>query len=277
MGSGLFATRDIPRGTRIISDSPTISVSRVEYESLMHSIDMSAISSEAGMASAFNKASDTAEALEFCKNLSTLPEDTPQKISALHCGDAQLKRATTNAKPAIRKWLTDNTDLAGKKRQDAVKATTKRFAIYHSNRVQLGNGGKLGFGLFANYSRLNHSCSPNAHHSYNPTIGRLTVHATRDIKKDEQLFANYIGPLCRPKEERAKIIGPSWGFDCRCGACTNPGIDEFRRQMSMLDGAVSASYNPSAGISKQAALQAAECLVALMEQQNLQGIELCKT
>ena len=47
-------------------------------------------------------------------------------------------------------------------------------------------------GVFVTASRLNHSCVPNVHHSYNPTLKSATVYAIRDIEPNEELLTSYI-------------------------------------------------------------------------------------
>jgi len=46
-------------------------------------------------------------------------------------------------------------------------------------------------GIFPNVARINHSCVPNAFYSWNEAIGRLTVHAVKDIKKGEEITIHY--------------------------------------------------------------------------------------
>lgn len=45
-----------------------------------------------------------------------------------------------------------------------------------------------GQGVFFIASRMNHSCVPNVHHSYNPTLEQELVYAIRDIYQGNQFF-----------------------------------------------------------------------------------------
>ena len=46
-------------------------------------------------------------------------------------------------------------------------------------------------GIVLTASRMNHSCLPNVHHHFNTALGRLTVHALRDIKSGEEIETSY--------------------------------------------------------------------------------------
>ncbi|KAI0596358.1 hypothetical protein F4775DRAFT_565073 [Biscogniauxia sp. FL1348] len=272
MGNGLFAVKDILRGTRIIAEPPIL---RIPATSQDHE-DLPA----------------------FCNALRQLPKAEWKGLDELFCNPTHIT-LTTRAK--VRQWYRDQgiTDsngevLKGKKLQDVAKATTKRFAIFLTNRVEMGVGGKYGGGLFSLYSRINHSCVPNAHNAYNPNIERLTVHAIRDIRMGEQITVGYIDSACRTHQQRKAMIEP-WGFTCSCLACTDPSIDRVKKRMFELDQRLAtfdspirqmAVLNPSLFARMPAppmpkdaneALQNAEELASLLKEQGLEGMELCKT
>ncbi|KAI1490253.1 hypothetical protein F5X96DRAFT_637198 [Biscogniauxia mediterranea] len=273
MGNGLFAVKDIPRGARIIAEPPIL---RIPTSSQDHQ-DLPA----------------------FCNALHKLPKAEWKDLDQLFCNQSHI---TPMTRDKIRQWYrhqgitdSDGEVLKGKKLQDVSKATTKRFAIFLTNRVEMGVGGKYGGGVFALYSRINHSCVPNAHNSYNPSIGRLTVHAIRDIRKDEQITVGYISSACRTLQQRTAEIAP-WGFTCSCLACTDPSIERMKKRMLELDQRLAvfdsplrqmmAGLNPSIfahmpppQMPKTAneALQDAEELASLLKEQGLDGMDLCKT
>lgn len=72
------------------------------------------------------------------------------------------------------------------------------------------------------YSMLNHSCSPNVDWRHDSASSEVTVFATRDCKKGEELCINYIGSVGNEMgvaERRRKLMG--WfGMPCRCEKCT---------------------------------------------------------
>jgi len=71
------------------------------------------------------------------------------------------------------------------------------------------------------YSMLNHSCSPNVDWRHDSASSEVTMFATRDCKKGEELYISYIGSLGNSMtvvERRKKLMG--WfGMACRCEKC----------------------------------------------------------
>jgi len=75
-------------------------------------------------------------------------------------------------------------------------------------------------GLFPIAARLNHSCLPNAHVTFNQRIGQLTVHAMHDVLPAEEITFPYLGATSfyMPRERRQEGLR-RWGFECACAAC----------------------------------------------------------
>ncbi|KAI1143138.1 hypothetical protein F5Y05DRAFT_367588 [Hypoxylon sp. FL0543] len=218
----------------------------------------------------------------------------------MFCGSPAVESIKNNEYEYIRhqvwcfykanKWKnSEGSLLQGKKLQRCVKRTINLCAVYLAHSVELGPGGKYGSGIFSLCSRIAHSCVPNAHNSWNPTMKRLTIHATRDLKAGDQIFVNYIGNVCRTRQQRAFSLFTKWGITCSCAACTDPKIDQLRYRMLVIDQAL-AAY--TCGASREAnfravhrippiltakqALNAAEELVQLLKGQGLHGMELCR-
>lgn len=272
MGKGLFATKDIPRGTQILAEVPILAIpASSEHDQDDDEIDA------------------------FCTALQNLPRFEWKRFDDLHCITAHI---TPARRTTIRQWYRDNgaTDsngdaLKGKKLQDAAKATAKRFAIFLSNRVQMGVGGSYGSGVFPLYSRINHSCVPNVHNSYNPGLQRLIVYSIRDIAAGEQITTSYFDSACRTRQQRRKNAMQRWGFVCSCVACTDPPTDLLRQRMLELDQRLAAFATlggirssplkrmlaPAMPSGVQEALRDAEELAELLKRQGLEGMELCKT
>lgn len=273
MGHGLFAAKDIPQGTRMVSESPILE--------LPTSVE------------------DDLEAA-FCDAWHGLPVENRRKLDQLSWNPSLLTQATRDN---MRRWyketkiaVSTGETLRGKRLKDALKAMTKRYAIFLTNRVEMGHGAAYGSGLFPFYSRGNHSCIPNSHNAYNPTIGQLTIQSTRQIRAGEQLFLSYIDGACRTNSQRQKQLN-NWGFTCKCQACTDESIGQLRRRMFDIDQGLAAYESPfaqsaSRGNSPLApaiarllvmprneseALSFSEELARLLQQQGLYGMELCKT
>ncbi|KAK6345843.1 hypothetical protein TWF730_010186 [Orbilia blumenaviensis] len=118
---------------------------------------------------------------------------------------------------------------------DLVEAHEHAWSIYETNRFTCKSldGQSKSLGIFPHSARLNHSCSPNVFHRYNPVINRLTIHALRDINIGEELLTSYID-ICHPTVVRRQYL-KHWGFRCRCSACDSPDDDEDYRRKRIED------------------------------------------
>ncbi|KAK5118168.1 hypothetical protein LTR85_008148 [Meristemomyces frigidus] len=113
--------------------------------------------------------------------------------------------------------------------QAGASENEKAISIFRLNCVRLGKA-KRGSGVFAQYSRINHSCTPNVANGHHLNNHRLTVHAMRDIKSGEELTSSYID-ISQPAEQRAKDLRP-WTLECKCTVCDVEDVAESdgRRQ-----------------------------------------------
>lgn len=115
--------------------------------------------------------------------------------------------------------------------EEVLAGHVKVMSIFAANDFVLAD--QIGVGVFANASRINHSCVPNVHFTNNgQLINKETVHTARDIEKGEELLATYIGPqACYQRTElRQKHLSKHYGFECKCPACSGlvPGSDANR-------------------------------------------------
>lgn len=76
----------------------------------------------------------------------------------------------------------------------------------------------VGDGLFLTFSRMNHSCEPNADWNTSQSPGVMSVWAGKDIRPNEEITISYIGGLDQPVEQRRKRLA-QWGFICQCTRC----------------------------------------------------------
>ncbi|CZS97211.1 uncharacterized protein RAG0_06374 [Rhynchosporium agropyri] len=72
------------------------------------------------------------------------------------------------------------------------------------------------------YSMLNHSCGPNVDWRHDSASSEVTMFATRDCKKGEDLCISYIGSVGNelPVVERRRKLMGWFGMPCRCEKCT---------------------------------------------------------
>ncbi|KAI1204923.1 SET domain-containing protein [Annulohypoxylon truncatum] len=270
-GEAVFAAVDIRRGTRFAAELPLVMVPPV---------------------------SDNDEIPEFYRAIDDLPQEKSAEMAQLLGHpvvtesikkDPQVRHEAWSFYKA-KKWKSkEGTHLQGKKLRRAVTRITNLCAVYLAHNVQLGPKGKYGSGVFSLYSRIGHSCVPNAYNSWNPTLERLTIHALHDLKAGDQIFVNYTGNVCRTRQQRAFSLAATWGIICSCPACTEPAIDQLRRRMLIMDQALaaytcgasqepnfSAIYGVPRIVTAKEALKTAEELSHLLKRQRLCGMELCK-
>jgi hypothetical protein len=110
------------------------------------------------------------------------------------------------------------------------------LAKFYTNAASITAGG-LGCGLFTEFCRMNHSCTPNICWVYDEPSGMMEVYVVRDIDQDKEIFNSYIEVACS-HQARMKELS-NWGFACRCPACEGPDAakhDERRRRIGQIRG-----------------------------------------
>lgn len=171
------------------------------------------------------------------------------------------------------------------------------FAIEKEQRTYSGilktNAIPLGLqaaecGIFPIISRINHSCNPNVHHSWNKGINQACVHALKDIKKGEELFTSYIH-IFSDSFSRAKALKKCFNFKCYCEVCSKSKTiegrksDERRRRLCQLDLNVVPTY---AKTNRLMALMGVKEMIVKMEEEGIDqaalygriyydGLQLC--
>ncbi|KAK7751699.1 SET domain-containing protein 5 [Diatrype stigma] len=250
-GMGVFAVRDIPRGTRIAAEAPLIMIP---------------------------PGADAESATRFCEALLRTPDDALARLDRHHCDPLTLQTVrSTDIGAEILQWTRANLPPASSSRkspEDIAAQTCKRYAIFLTNNLDTGgaepepapepmpvaapgsesepqdrlrdqvrdrSGGR---GLFHLFSRMNHSCAPNVFDHYNTALGddggdgkgggRLTCHAARDIAAGEQLCSHYIDVLV-PRRRRQRKLLRGWGFVCDCAACADDALEAARERAIELD------------------------------------------
>ncbi|KAK6819646.1 hypothetical protein PG987_016129 [Apiospora arundinis] len=139
-----------------------------------------------------------------------------------------LKKASKNQ---AREFLTlDN----------AHKANGPLVGTASTNVHPMGGGGATEAGLFLAACRINHACVPNAQNKWRADLGRMTVHAARDIAAGEEITLTYL-PALFPYAERQTILKDHFGFVCACATCSLPAgevrdaSDRRRKEINELD------------------------------------------
>ena len=106
-------------------------------------------------------------------------------------------------------------------------------ATFTVNSVSMGPFRHERLGIFENYNRINHACNPNVQNTYNKLLEKMTIHASRQINKGEEILTSYIDGACLTREERQKSLG-HWGFECGCEICIGPKAAASERRRSRM-------------------------------------------
>ncbi|CAN6485900.1 unnamed protein product [Victoria cruziana] len=80
-----------------------------------------------------------------------------------------------------------------------------------------------GVGLWILASFINHSCNPNARRLH--VADRIIVHASKDLRKGEEITFSYFDIFLPLKKRREQ--SKNWGFLCKCERCK---FEEIHRQ-----------------------------------------------
>ena len=91
--------------------------------------------------------------------------------------------------------------------------------IIRSNGYPLGPASEVG-GVFPNLSRINHSCKPNAKHSYNPVLEKYVVHTIRPVAAGQEITVSYLAG--GDSQQRQERLREAFGFTCTCEICSLP-------------------------------------------------------
>jgi hypothetical protein len=117
----------------------------------------------------------------------------------------------------------------------------EEVGIMETNCYGLGCDNALS-GVFEVFSRINHSCIPNAERWWDLEREVETLYAINDIKENEEITVAYSGDVYyRPLSDRQDLISRGWRFHCLCRCCqlTDPesvaASDRRRRFIGWVD------------------------------------------
>lgn len=195
----MFATRYIARGTRILSDAAIVQTAR------------------------YKDAKDET-IKEAYRTFTEMDPVTRKRFLRL-----RSRRVDPNNPMDFPCFTSDSTSSP----EDMKRAKVMCIILINGMFIESTTDGHDIEGVFPIASRINHSCLPNVHWTFNKSINRLTVHAVRDINPDEEIEGDYIGGCCLPLRFRTNNLA-FHRFLCRCAACYPcpcvAMVDESRRQ-----------------------------------------------
>lgn len=258
-GLGVFAKQLIPRGTRIFSERPLLSIANNQ---------------------------DSSDIYSAAKQLTAKDRDELMKLSFYT--DKELSFWRWNQALWYTVKAASSTVLAvlqGQKRLLPKGASSIRdhvavLRIFRSNSFNLGrNAQKIQQALFPRISRINHSCVPNAQGNFHDGLGKFNVHATRDIEVDEEVSLSYLVECGALRDARMGKLSTGYGFECGCPACnldTAQGRDGEKRRVVMGTLLKEFAEKAAQGDARnpEAELATIQAFIALYEGEGIAGREL---
>ena len=116
------------------------------------------------------------------------------------------------------------------------------MGVWLTNAIPADDGeGGHSFMIFKHVCRLNHDCRPNAHHGWNASTDKATVHALRRVSRGEEITINYIhAQWDGTRKARQRKLHSTFGFSCTCDHCSLSGAelkasDERQRRLTSIE------------------------------------------
>jgi hypothetical protein len=175
-GYGCIALQPLARGTRILADSPLLIVPLADYM-------------ESDIEHAFT----------------TLTPEQKDLYFTLHSGHGQPASAwPSSIHPSV-----PARERARIQEQHQARTGTKPtlISIFQTNCMEMNAGAAV----FPHAARFNHACNPNACFSWNPDVGKETIHTMRQVETGEEITLSYCDVV---RDKRLH-----YGFMCDCPAC----------------------------------------------------------
>ncbi|PGH23044.1 hypothetical protein AJ80_02817 [Polytolypa hystricis UAMH7299] len=101
------------------------------------------------------------------------------------------------------------------------------IGITRTNAMPFGSAGEEG-GIFPRAARINHSCNPNSQNRWNHNLGKLTIHAFKDIEVGEEITIAYVDGAMN-FGDRQLALEEAFGFHCSCELCSLPEEESEKR------------------------------------------------
>lgn len=215
MGLGLFATRDIPRGTRIFSEAPIFVVPKDERDA---------------------EPSISEKVLTVCDCLVKQGIFGDMDNPMLQLVSHEDLEEDEDVLGACRTFVTDLAFRLGLDRSRIeVNAAffARLYSVFNYNSFsETRPDGKTDIYLCPVFARINHACSPNCHPQISKVTKQLTVHAIKEIKAGQQIFISYIDSAGAVRTTRDEMLFCTHWVDCECTMCSDASItDELQREL----------------------------------------------
>lgn len=249
---GLFATQDVPPGTRIICEpailalpEPIDGVSSIPGQSSTPSSGTEDEASSDGskeanlqaqsleLYTAYNKLSLLEQDQLF--ELSPSPADCSPLLQRLALAVIERSRPYMEAHQKPKEERTPEDRFVLENHGYMLKASTTISRLmnrWHRHRVIFSGNptspGQVLAGLFIDNAKMRHSCVPNCWRHYDSQKNRMIVHTTDHVAKGTELTFSYIPNVWYlTAEQRAEALLKAYGYKCVCEACekTHPNYE----------------------------------------------------
>lgn len=216
-GLGMRATCHIPSGTRLLAETPVLTVYKRDW------------------------AYDTTQRTAVISTYLTLPQPYVELFDDLTHTEASFAQWHT----LIEQEYSDAQPFGPSDPPRAVPfdghlgriAQARVMATLSTNAFGVdGSRDGIAAAICPEASRINHSCTPNMQFAWNDNVlgGAVTMHATRAIAPGEEITAGYID-LYKPSTDRQELLSTNYGFDCGCVVCgageAAVRVSDCRREM----------------------------------------------
>ena len=190
-GLGVFATKLIPRGTRILAEKPLLSVN-----------------SETDLFAATRRL--TPEDRAYLEGLSINE----------NASDSTLQGWIRILWHVVRgSWTMPIEPNSGQSRWPSLTTVQEYQALraaFRNNNFDIGDKTQA---VFREFSRFNHACVPNTQGNFNTALSAFTVHSLRAIEPEEEITLSYIETYATTRGQRQHSLQSGYGFECGCAAC----------------------------------------------------------
>ncbi|KAI1093856.1 hypothetical protein F5B19DRAFT_93175 [Rostrohypoxylon terebratum] len=198
MGFGVFARQNIPKGTRLLAETPVCAIDHI-------------------------KPTNREEFFHLMNMISSISGEELRELNQLHYSLRQLY-SWVEKMGFILHYVEETCDkdkTADEKRTSAAQLMLV-CAKFYTNCGQVSATAytdRPTSGIWSRFSRFNHSCNPNCTWDVLGDESVLTVTAERDIVADEEIFISYIADVSSRKLWDRRDHLKHWGFKCECSKC----------------------------------------------------------
>ena len=239
-GSGLFAIKDIPAYSLILSDYALVGLFGSE------------------------------NLLELLTKYKALPEEHRVEFDTL----SKFSNAERDASLAQKLRQRSYTDAeVGRMVEVSQRFLANAFNVSDEDaaaELKLRPGQlPLRRAIFGRIARINHSCVPNAHAHYEPGSKSQVLYSLRSLEAGEEIVISYFD-ITLPRDQR-QVKAKTWGFNCMCQACQGEGAKAHEEKLAFIRDAmtlgahVASEPDPKSGHSTTAILKKVIEAVAIAE------------